>query len=45
MDRFFNDVLVMVENAVVRDNRLALLAETASLFIRIFDSRQIAVAG
>ncbi|MFQ5989045.1 MAG: glycine--tRNA ligase subunit beta [Candidatus Methylomirabilales bacterium] len=41
VDRFFNDVLVMVEDKALRDNRLALLAETASLFSRIADFRQI----
>lgn len=45
VDRFFNDVLVMAEDAAVRENRLALLAQTASLFSRIADFRQIAVAG
>ncbi|MEE9138632.1 MAG: DALR anticodon-binding domain-containing protein, partial [candidate division NC10 bacterium] len=45
VDRFFNDVLVMAKDAALRDNRLALLAETASLFSRIADFRQIAVAG
>ena len=45
VDRFFDDVLVMAKDAALRDNRLALLAETASLFSRIADFRQIAVAG
>ncbi|MEE8326872.1 MAG: DALR anticodon-binding domain-containing protein, partial [candidate division NC10 bacterium] len=45
VDRFFNDVLVMAKDAALRDNRLALLAETASLFSQIADFRQIAVAG
>jgi glycyl-tRNA synthetase beta chain len=44
VDRFFNDVLVMAEDPAIRENRLALLAETASLFSRIADFRQIAVA-
>ncbi len=44
VDRFFDDVLVMVEDQAMRDNRLGLLAETASLFSRIADFRQIAVA-
>lgn len=42
VDRFFNDVLVMAEDPALRENRLALLAETASLFSRIADFRQIA---
>ena len=41
VDRFFNDVLVMVEDKGLRDNRLALLAETAGLFSRIADFRHI----
>jgi len=45
VDRFFNDVLVMAQDTAVRENRLALLAETASLFSGIADFRQIAVAG
>lgn len=44
VDRFFTDVLVMAEDATLRENRLALLAEAASLFGRIADFRQIAVA-
>jgi glycyl-tRNA synthetase beta chain len=35
--RFFDDVLVMAEDARVRGNRLALLKETLSLFYRIAD--------
>jgi glycyl-tRNA synthetase beta chain len=41
VDRFFNDVLVMAQDPALRDNRLALLAETAGLFSRIADFRQI----
>jgi len=37
VDRFFDEVLVMAEDARVRGNRLALLAETLSLFYRIAD--------
>ncbi len=44
VDRFFDDVLVMVEEASIRANRFGLLAETASLFNRIADFRQIAVS-
>ena len=44
VDRFFDDVLVMVEDASIRANRFGLLAETASLFNRIADFRQIAVS-
>jgi glycyl-tRNA synthetase beta chain len=35
--RFFDDVLVMAEDARVRANRLALLKQTLSLFYRIAD--------
>ncbi|MFQ5883292.1 MAG: DALR anticodon-binding domain-containing protein, partial [Candidatus Methylomirabilales bacterium] len=42
VDCFFNDVLVMAEDPALRENRLALLAETASLFSRIADFRQLA---
>ncbi|MGH7474050.1 MAG: glycine--tRNA ligase subunit beta, partial [Candidatus Methylomirabilales bacterium] len=44
VDRFFTDVLVMAKDASTRENRLALLAETASLFSRIADFRQIAAS-
>jgi glycyl-tRNA synthetase beta chain len=44
VDRFFNDVLVMAKDASIRENRLALLAETASLFSQIADFRQIAAS-
>jgi glycyl-tRNA synthetase beta chain len=44
VDRFFDDVLVMVEDKAIRENRFGLLAETASLFSRIADFRQLAVA-
>jgi glycyl-tRNA synthetase beta chain len=37
VDRFFDDVLVMAEDARVRANRLALLERTLSLFYRIAD--------
>jgi glycyl-tRNA synthetase beta chain len=37
VDRFFDDVLVMAEDAKVRGNRLALLRRTLSLFYRIAD--------
>ncbi len=37
VDRFFDQVLVMAEDARVRGNRLALLRETLGLFYRIAD--------
>lgn len=44
VDRFFDDVMVMVEDTAIRGNRLGLLAETAGLFSRIADFRQLAVS-
>lgn len=37
VDRFFDKVMVMVEDKTVRDNRLALLSSMRSLFMRIAD--------
>lgn len=37
VDAFFDQVLVMAEDAAVRDNRIALLNELGSLFLRIAD--------
>jgi glycyl-tRNA synthetase beta chain len=37
VDRFFDDVLVMTEDARLRDNRKALLGEALGLFYRIAD--------
>ena len=37
IDRFFDEVLVMTEDAVQRQNRLALLARVGGLFMRIAD--------
>jgi glycyl-tRNA synthetase beta chain len=37
VDRFFDDVLVMAEDAKVRANRLGLLSQALSLFYRIAD--------
>ncbi|MDX1605327.1 MAG: glycine--tRNA ligase subunit beta [Candidatus Competibacterales bacterium] len=37
VDRFFDQVMVMSEDAVVRDNRLSLLAKLSGLFNRIAD--------
>jgi glycyl-tRNA synthetase beta chain len=45
VDMFFDEVLVMAEDANLRENRLALLAEVAQLFARIADFTRIAVAG
>jgi glycyl-tRNA synthetase beta chain len=37
VDAFFDQVLVMAEDAAVRDNRIALLNELSSLFLRVAD--------
>jgi glycyl-tRNA synthetase beta chain len=37
VDAFFDRVLVMAEDAAVRDNRIALLNELSSLFLRVAD--------
>jgi glycyl-tRNA synthetase beta chain len=44
VDRFFDDVMVMAEDAKVRDNRLSLLSRLSGLFGRIADFSKI-VAG
>ncbi|MCL6634345.1 MAG: glycine--tRNA ligase subunit beta, partial [Peptococcaceae bacterium] len=41
LDRFFNSVMVMVEDEKVRENRLALLANLASLIRRVADLSKI----
>jgi len=45
LDRFFDEVLVMAEDARLRDNRLGLLATVARLFLRGGDFSEIVVAG
>ncbi len=37
VDRFFDEVMVMTDDVVVRDNRLALLAQLRTLFLRVAD--------
>jgi len=37
VDRFFDDVMVMVDDVAVRNNRLALLARLRALFLRLAD--------
>jgi glycyl-tRNA synthetase beta chain len=44
VDRFFDDVMVMVEDARLRANRLALLAQLRSLMNRIADLSLLAAA-
>ncbi len=41
VDRFFDEVLVMAEDASLRDNRLALLKRLQDLFSRVADLSQI----
>lgn len=41
VDRFFADVLVMAEEAALRDNRLALVRRVAGLFSDVADFRKI----
>ena len=45
IDTFFDDVLVMAENAGERDRRLALLAEARELFHHFFDPARIVIEG
>jgi glycyl-tRNA synthetase beta chain len=37
IDEFFDQVMVMVEDEAIRNNRLALLDEIGQLFLRIAD--------
>jgi glycyl-tRNA synthetase beta chain len=37
VDTFFDDVMVMVEDTTLRDNRLALLAQLRNLFLQVAD--------
>ncbi len=37
IDRFFDEVFVMVEDRILRENRLALLQKVAKLFLRVAD--------
>ncbi|OAQ21886.1 glycine--tRNA ligase subunit beta [Thermosulfurimonas dismutans] len=41
IDRFFEDVFVMVEDQALRENRLALLQEIAELFLRVADLSEL----
>ncbi len=43
VDRFFDEVMVMTEDLKIRDNRIALLAMIADMFLRIADISEIAV--
>ncbi|VAX01178.1 Glycyl-tRNA synthetase beta chain, partial [hydrothermal vent metagenome] len=37
VDPFFDEVMVMADDAALRDNRLALLAQLRNLFLRVAD--------
>jgi glycyl-tRNA synthetase beta chain len=43
VDRFFDDVMVMVDDEVVRKNRLALLGELRALFLHIADISRLSL--
>ena len=45
VDRFFDEVMVMVDDPSIRDNRLALLADLQNLFLEIADISQLQSAG
>ena len=43
VDRFFDDVMVMVDDEAVRDNRLALLGELRALFLDVADISRLSI--
>ena len=43
VDRFFDDVMVMVDDSAIRSNRLALLSELRSLFLDIADISRLSI--
>ena len=43
VDRYFDDVMVMVDDDAVRDNRLALLSELRSLFLDVADISRLSI--
>lgn len=44
LDRFFDDVMVMVEDPALRDNRLALLSRLSQLFLQVADISQLQIS-
>lgn len=44
LDRFFDDVMVMVDDPALRDNRLALLARLSRLFLQVADVSQLQIS-
>ena len=43
VDRFFDEVMVMVDDEMVRDNRLALLGELRALFLDVADISRLSI--
>ncbi len=43
VDRFFDEVMVMADDASVRDNRLALLGELRALFLNVADISRLSI--
>lgn len=43
VDRFFDDVMVMVDDETVRNNRLALLSEIRALFLDVADISRLSI--
>ena len=44
VDRFFDDVMVMVDDKATKKNRLALLTELRALFLDVADVSRLAIA-
>ena len=44
VDRFFDDVMVMADDAAVRANRLALLGALRALFLDVADISRLSIA-
>ena len=44
VDQFFDDVMVMIDDPAIRDNRLALLNSLRSLFLNVADISQLVVS-
>jgi len=44
VDRFFDDVMVMTDDAALRNNRLALLAELRAMFLNVADVSRLSIS-
>ena len=44
VDKYFDDVLVMVEDEAIRNNRLALLGQLRALFLHVADISRLSIA-